>query len=438
MELENRVFNSISVVTAFYLLAMCAFNLYLGQLTLTVILCGSILLLVYYYYLARFKENYQPGMYMFGFITYPILAANFYLNDGIDGPSSYIFLMIHVVLLSLFNRKTSAFWIVYNFLIYTSLFYLDNYYPEFIPDNYENKQILFIDHVLTYFASLIVMFAIISSFKKSYRSQKEKVEAQSLELIKTNHALRRSNDQKDKVIALTSHDLKNPLMSITQILHLIKNGELSQEETQTALDELLTMTSNTQKMLDNILEWATFELQNKATHFTKTDVKLALESTLNVYQTLSNQKGILLKVEFLDHPVIKTDVDRLLLIVRNLLQNAIKFTPSGGLIHFTTQQEKENTHIIIKDSGIGIPREKLKKIFELDIQTTYGTEKEKGTGLGLYLCIENAEKIGAALSVDSEEGKGSTFILTLPNAPHLKNGKAPAQKAKAKVSDFSQ
>ena len=105
---------------------------------------------------------------------------------------------------------------------------------------------------------------------------------------------------------------------------------------------------------------------------------------------------------------------KVVLIVRNLLQNAIKFTPTGGEIAFTVQKVEDKVEISVSDSGIGLSEEKLQSLFHLDIQPTYGTESEKGTGLGLYLSRENAKKIGANISVRSEEGKGATFIITLP------------------------
>ncbi len=366
------------------------------------------------YYLGRFKGKYELGFLIFSILSYPILAINFYLNDGIEGPSLYIFLMIHIIIMALSHKKNYWIWISYNFLFFSILFYIDNYHPQLIPLTYENLDIKFIDHELSYLTCLIGIYSIIISLKKSYIIQRKETEAKSKALGEVNYALKKSNDQKDKIIALISHDLKNPLLSITQILKLIKNNDLDLEEVKMAQDELYTMTNNTQKMLDNILEWATFELQNKEIYFSEKPVADICESFLSVYHTLAKQKGIHFIIDYENNPKIKTDIDRFSLILRNLIQNAIKFTKPGGFINFSVRENNKHVSVMVEDSGIGISQENIKTLFDMDIKTTYGTQKEKGTGLGLSLCKENTKKIKAQLSVESQEGKGTTFTLTLP------------------------
>lgn len=228
--------------------------------------------------------------------------------------------------------------------------------------------------------------------------------------------LRNSNEQKNKVIALISHDIRSPLNSIVSILEFVQAGEVDGEELAMVRKELLTITSHTTKMLDNILEWASFEMQNKDLNITENDIKSACDSVLTVFAILAAHKNITLKTEYKSNPIVKTDMGRVILIVRNLVQNAIKFTPIGGEIIFIVQQFGENVEISVSDNGIGLSEEKLENLFLLDIEATYGTEREKGTGLGLYLSNENAKKIGADISVRSEEGKGATFTLTLPQS----------------------
>ncbi|HLW19105.1 MAG TPA: HAMP domain-containing sensor histidine kinase, partial [Cyclobacteriaceae bacterium] len=239
-------------------------------------------------------------------------------------------------------------------------------------------------------------------------------EVKGKELLEVNHRLQNSNDQKNKIIALISHDLRSPLNSILSILEFMQAGELDEEERDVVQKELLTMTSNTKRMLDNILEWASSEMQEKEAMITHSDIKSACESVLSIYEILANHKNIRFTIEYRDNPIIKTDMGRVILIVRNLIQNAIKFTPKGGEISFVVQQVGDNVQISISDTGIGFTNEKLENLFLLDVKATYGTEKEKGTGLGLYLSRENARKIDADISIESKEGKGSTFTLTLP------------------------
>jgi two-component system sensor histidine kinase/response regulator len=286
-----------------------------------------------------------------------------------------------------------------------------------IPNVYLDWEHRFWDHLITYFVSVLGIFAITATLKKYYKIQKEENEKKSLKLLEVNHMLQNSNEQKNKVIALISHDIRSPLNSIVSILEFVKAGELDDEELSLVRKELLTITSHTTKMLDNILEWAAFEIQDRELNIVESDIKSACESVVTVFAILASHKDITFKTEYRDNPVVKTDLSRVILIVRNLVQNAIKFTPTGGKITFSVQQVGEKVKISVSDSGIGLSGEKLENLFLLDIQATYGTEREKGTGLGLYLSNENAKKIGADISVRSEESQGATFTLTLPQSP---------------------
>src|SRR5690606_39206312 len=139
-------------------------------------------------------------------------------------------------------------------------------------------------------------------------------------------------------IALISHDIRSPLNSIVSILEFVKTGELDEEELFLVRKELLAITSHTTKMLDNILEWASSEMQNKELNITENDIKSACESVLTVFTILAAHKDINLRTEYRDNPVVRTDISRVILIVRNLVQNAIKFTPTGGEIAFIVQE----------------------------------------------------------------------------------------------------
>ena len=370
--------------------------------------------LIILYYNSRFRRGFKSSYLVFGLLCYPVIALNFFLNDGIAGPSAYVLLIFHIIMMALSSKKHYFFWISYNALIFSVLLYIDVFYPELIPEVYLDVEHVYWDHLITYLVSIVGIFAIISTIKKYYRLQKQENEAKSRELWEVNHMLQNSNEQKNKVIALISHDIRSPLNSIVSILEFVEAGELDEEELILVRKELLTITSHTTKMLDNILEWASFEMQDKELNISENDIKSACENVLTVFAILAAHKNINLKTEYRDNPIVKTDLSRVILIVRNLLQNAIKFTPTGGEITFAVQQVGEEVQVSVSDTGIGLSKEKIEKLFLLDIQATYGTEREKGTGLGLYLSNENAKKIGAHISVRSEEGKGATFILTLP------------------------
>lgn len=416
--MERTVFYGICAITFVYLLSMAAFNLAYGQYFLGALLFSTCFLLIFLYANARFWHNFKTSCLLFGLLCYPVIALNFYHNDGVAGPSAYVFLMFHLIMMVLSSNKQYGFWMAYNVVFFVALLYIDSYHPHLIPDVYSNVEHQFWDHLITYVVSIVGIFAIVSTLKKYYHLEKRKNESKSLELLELNHMLRESNEQKNKVIALISHDIRSPLNSITSILEFVQAGELDEEELVQVRKELLTMTTHTTKMLDNILEWASFEMQNKELNITEGDIKKACKNVLTVFGILASHKNITLKSEFKENPIVRTDMGRVILIVRNLVQNAIKFTPVGGEIVFTVFQAGDKLKISVADTGVGLSDEQLQDLFVLDIKSTYGTEREKGTGLGLYLSNENAKKLGAEISVVSEKGKGAVFTLTLPLTPN--------------------
>lgn len=412
--MENVIFHGIAIIVLIYTLSMSASNFFYQQYFLGALLFATCFVLLLLYYNSRFRKRFKNSYFLFGIICYLVIALNFYFNDGLAGPSAYVLLMFHIIMMVLSSKKLASFWILYNVIVFSALLYVGVFYPEWIPNNYLDKQHQFWDHFITYSVSVVGIFAIIFTIKRFYKLQKEQNERKSLQLLQVNHMLQNSNEQKNKVIALISHDIRSPLNTIEGLLEIARAGAMSGEELSEVMKELLNITSNTTKMLDNILEWASFEMRDKALNITESDVKSAFESVLAVYLTLASHKEIAFSINYKDNPVIRTDIGRVILVIRNLLQNAIKFTPTGGSITFEVQQMGEKVAISVSDTGVGLTTDQLESLFLLDVKSTYGTEREKGTGLGLYLSAENAKKIGGEIAVRSEEGKGTTFTFMLP------------------------
>ncbi|GAB3656858.1 hypothetical protein GCM10028791_29000 [Echinicola sediminis] len=413
-DLEGRIFSSISVIAILYLLSMTVFNLFIAQWWLALLLFVTSGIIFVFHTLAKRKNNYRWAVRTLAAISYPILIGNFFLNDGTVGPSAYVFILVHIITLSLLDPKEFWFWGILNTIIFSLLYYLDFFHPEFIAENYSSLGLMLSDHIVTYLACIAGIIAIISVLKKNYQYQKQISDKKSKDFEQANSDLERSVKQKNKIIALISHDLKSPLMSITKIMEMIKEGEFSTEEIQGLQEDLYLMASNTQKMTESILEWAAIELNDTQTQLKTINIQKECKYILNVYSLLAEQKKILFTYKFSGNTTFTTEMDRLALIIRNLLQNALKFTQNGGAIHFNFQNNGEEIHIEIKDTGIGISQKKLGDLFKMDLRSHAGTSGEKGYGIGLFICQENVKKIGGQLKVSSILGEGSTFTLVVP------------------------
>lgn len=413
--MEKQIFNSTLVIVFLFMLAMMVFNAAIGNLLLTGLSFTVMVGLALCYYLLRRQNQFKNAYYLFGGLTYPILSINFFNNDGIDGPTFYIFLLCHLIILSISPIRSYLFWSLINGLFFLLLYYFGTFHQQWIPKLYNSNELIFFDHAITYLACLAGIGFLVATLKRFYKTQKNKVKIKSNELARINRSLSKTSSQKDKIITIISHDLKNPLQSIMQTLELINKGELPPEEIEFLQTELHKITTRTYSMMENILDWSSFELKNKSIRVKEIRIKDLFEDTLEILKVIAKQKSISLQINYRKNPLVKIETDRLLLILRNLAQNAIKFTATGGEVAIEVSGQKDSVSISITDNGIGISQERLRKIFEQDIKSTYGTEQEKGTGMGLHLCFQNAKRLGGSLDVVSKEGTGSNFTLTIPN-----------------------
>jgi len=250
--------------------------------------------------------------------------------------------------------------------------------------------------------------------------QKSRIEWSKELLDCRNKELKVSNQTKNKLFQIISHDLRSPLASVSGISHLIqillKQGRYHElDETSQDLNECVTRVLN---LTDNLLSWSLN--QSGKLPFTPVVIPVnnLLAGILKIYKAGAQQKNILLELSISQNLFVYADRPMLETVVRNLLNNALKFTPEGGLIVLGAEMKEDYTEIYIEDNGVGISDEAISHIFELDT-TSSGTRGEKGNGLGLILCKDFIERNHGKIWVESEEGHGTTFRFTVPNAEKI-------------------
>jgi signal transduction histidine kinase len=180
--------------------------------------------------------------------------------------------------------------------------------------------------------------------------------------------------------------------------------------------EIYKSAHHSYNLLNNLLDWSRVQRGTMAFEPQEVELKSIVDKTINLLKVNSDSKNIFLESSF--DPGLKVYGDRFMLetVMRNLISNAIKYTPKGGKIHLTAKRKKDKTLLSVKDNGLGIKQENLEKLFRIeDSFSTKGTEKEQGTGLGLILCKEFVEKHGGEIWVDSEVNKGTTFYVSIPD-----------------------
>ncbi|QCK16185.1 PAS domain-containing sensor histidine kinase [Mangrovivirga cuniculi] len=234
---------------------------------------------------------------------------------------------------------------------------------------------------------------------------------------KSEEYLNRLNSTKDKFFSIIAHDLRSPFSSILGLANLlekqVKENNLDGIEEYSRL--IKKSTKKAIELLENLIQWSRTQSDTITMAPENIDLKNLIPHVIGLLKYHAKQKYIDIKCDIPDKSKVKADPKMLRTILRNLISNAIKFTRENGEINIKVEDQKSEYHVIIADNGVGIPKDKFEKLFNIEESTSMpGTKNETGTGLGLILCKEFVEKHGGNIWVDSMPGKGSTFTFTIP------------------------
>lgn len=264
----------------------------------------------------------------------------------------------------------------------------------------------------------------IKPFVKEKLIAKLKVHIQNLLLIRANEKqmqeLKILNNTKDKFFNIIAHDLRNPFSGILTLTDVIESKLLKDKKEE--IPELLqcnqiikTAAKSAYGLLENLMQWAKSQTGELNVYCSNISIKEIIVEAISVINGNAFLKNITIENNAIENDLVYADEQLVKTILRNLLTNAVKFTHHSGKIIVTASKRDDFLEISIQDTGIGIEPENIGKIFRIDSKFSKpGTDKEKGTGLGLILCKEFVEKLGGSIWVKSEIKKGSTFTFALP------------------------
>ncbi len=231
------------------------------------------------------------------------------------------------------------------------------------------------------------------------------------------------NNSKDKFFSIVSHDLKGPFNAILGFSDILTRewDDFTDDERQHFVRNIHSSAQNTFKLLENLLAWSLAQTGRQNFNPFPVDLSVVTNDMVILLRDQAERKQIKMFTAVNFGTVVLADEQMVRTVIRNLISNAIKFTPNGGQIRVFAEnikdeaEQREMIKICVTDTGIGIPRENLDKLFRIDQQVrTSGTANEKGTGLGLILCKELTDKHGGKIWAESEVGKGSKFCVSLP------------------------
>lgn len=264
---------------------------------------------------------------------------------------------------------------------------------------------------------LILLFLLIRNIRKLKNTNQLLIKQDSI-ITSQNARLAELNATKDKFFSVVSHDMKAPLNSLWSFANLLeeKLDTLHREQILMLVRELRQHLESTTKMTDNLMTWAKLQMKEMSTTPAFVPVKDIVTDVLSLYQEIAQAKDIKLQQQLPDGAEVWADKNQVTFIIRNLVNNAVKYTSRGGQILISGEKGKDNKFIIkVADTGNGIQEAIISKLFTAEpVHSMRGTAGEQGSGLGLKLCHEFTQLNKGSLLVASKSGQGTVFSLVLP------------------------
>ncbi len=417
--LEERIFNTVCIIAMAAMIFEIPFNFAIGLPVPAMLCVAGLIFAILIYYLSRIKRKPALAIDIFCLMCVTLFTLNYFYNSGISGPNLILFSVVFLIVVSIIPKEKYKYWLPINAIsVFLAIIfeYLD---PSLAPYAYTSDLSRATDFAVTYFVVIILTFVTISYIRKNYDREHQSViennlaiAAQNAHIIHQKEELEHLNAEKDKLFSIVSHDIRLPLNSIQSYLEILAEVELEEQEKQEVERNLLQITRDTSEMLTNILWWSKSQLNGENIELRQLNLYDSIVKGLNVEKSIAAKKGIVLHTSVEPEWSIVADPHMFGLVLRNLVSNAIKFTPKGGEISISVTPSDDHFQIEVKDNGIGISEEQQKALFQLKAKSTYGTNHEKGIGLGLRLCKDFTLMQKGNIWFSSEQQKGSTFFIS--------------------------
>ncbi|QEK51182.1 HAMP domain-containing histidine kinase [Pedobacter aquae] len=264
--------------------------------------------------------------------------------------------------------------------------------------------------------SLTALFLSFRLYKSGRRAKTNNriLKEQNEEINKQKKELEELNNLKNRFFSIISHDVRGPLLSLKGTLNLFDEHLLDEKESKLLIGELKSQFNSTSNLLDNLLIWAKSQMQGEKLQKSHFNVLKVVKDNIALQKYNIHQKNIKIVVNVPDDLQLYADKEMVNVIIRNLLNNALKFTPQDGEIMIACTANGDMAQFSVQDNGIGLSPAEIKEIYKRNFYSTSGLNDEKGTGLGLILCQEFIRKNNGSFDIKSKKGQGSTFLFTLP------------------------
>ncbi|WP_108958884.1 sensor histidine kinase [Leptospira ellinghausenii] len=367
----------------------------------------SVICIFSYILYLNYKERYSLArIFLIFTISIPLVFVSF-ISFGNSGGFYYYFLVFALAPFVLFSYE-DKFWILLVFLT-NNLFYI---WFEFFgtPGKFQEGTLLYDPKIQELFrvnsvASCLFFVALIMFYflRNTNRIQQEMI---------------RTNEHKDRIFSILAHDLKGPMGTMNSYLGYLNETLPDREELLIALKELKKSTNQSYLVLENLLDWVRNESKKIPTHLEFINLCAVTQNAKDILELQATDKGIQWQIQLSDPLMVYCDERMISTVIRNLFSNAIKFSHPKGTVTITSVTGPKFVDLSIVDMGIGMSMDQIRQIGEgKPFPTAFGTQGEKGTGLGLLVCTEMLRNQGCTMNVTSSTNHGTKITIRIPNSP---------------------
>lgn len=299
---------------------------------------------------------------------------------------------------------------VYNFNVKTQKTADENLRLRIIDE--KNKDIISKQHSIEMilFLGLFIFLCVLIHLKRSINQ----IEIKNKIIKEQKNNLENSNSVKDKLFSVISHDLRSPIAQVIALINLWETGEVGNKELLSITPVIKSSITSTLQLLDTLLIWSTSHLTGSKFNASTFKLKYLIKRNIEELQDDIKRKQLVVNNKVPADIQLYADSAMLKIIFRNLISNAIKFTPAGGVITINSYSEDATVTVVVEDTGVGISEAGMDKVFSFSTHSTLGTDNERGTGIGLKICREFMELNNGKIWAESNYGEGSRFFVSFP------------------------
>lgn len=413
---QQRLYNLANIIgVGFYLCG--AFINILSQVEISLVLICLFLSILhgFYFYLGRFYGKYGFIPFLLVLQTLAVGIFAWFYNAGSQGPFPMLFVFAQTFLYSFIDRRWQVWVAFFLFIIFASLSFVEFINPVSISQ-YESSKYRLIDICLTYAVILIVYQVLAYVTQNDFELEHNKLLDSNRLVNEQREKLEQINLMRTRLLTVLSHDIRSPLTNIYSLIEACHEDLIEKEEFNTYTRELQNQISYNLGLLDSLVLWARAQSENFMVQKENVPLNDMVLQCVSVFEPTLKQKQLTVEIEIASTLKINCDVDIIKIVFRNVLSNAIKFSYSGSKISFSVKEFDNHLMLLITDYGVGMDAVTLNGLYSSELVSKLGTQKEKGSGMGLLMCRDFIAQVGGKLELTSEVNNGTVVSIQLEKA----------------------